>query len=180
MTGTAPVQQTQRRPRILTPAVRRVAAALWGKVNDALAAVSWQVRPRPRAVIIGNSPLALRVATSLRLWGIESHVSGSTAEVISQAAGVQPDIIIADLVLPGTNAIDSVCELRRSLPNSTVCLYSSAMLGDSRCDLHPLVKAVLDLAAGQGSRDNVYLLLRGNATRGWRGRPSHSTKVPSN
>ncbi len=160
MLGLAPVQQETRPHAFGLRIFNRALTLAWGKAQRLRERLRFRLRTKPRAVVIGSTVAAKRMAAYLTECGLESRVSATPAEVIADSA-LQPDIIIADLLVTGSRGMESVRQLRRSLPNSTVCFYSSALLGNMGGDFHLcLGRTVLRLAARDVDRDSVYLLLR--------------------
>ena len=57
-------------------------------------------------------------AMLLQLWGHEAEAAYSPEDSISKAVALDPDVIIMDIGIPGTNGVDLARELRAFCPEA--------------------------------------------------------------
>jgi CheY-like chemotaxis protein len=76
------------------------------------------VNPCRVLVIDDERDNADTLVTLLQLWGLDAAAAYSGDEAIAQAARLNPDVVITDLVMPVISGFDLVCELRQRCPTA--------------------------------------------------------------
>lgn len=82
---------------------------------------------RPRVLIVDDYP---GLVSAWRRWlqlsyDIVGGVSDSD-QVLKTAAELKPDVIVLDVLMPGTNGLDLCRDIRRTAPETKVVLVSAA------------------------------------------------------
>jgi DNA-binding NarL/FixJ family response regulator len=82
---------------------------------------------RPRILIVDDYP---GLVSAWRRWLQSSYdiVGGvsDSGEVLQMAAELKPDVIVLDVLMPGSNGLDLCREIRRIAPETKVILVSAA------------------------------------------------------
>ncbi len=104
-----------------------------------------QNRIRPLALVIEDDPiLATTIAAILHGNGIAALIAGNAFSAFDTAMVIPPEIVIADLALPGMNGLDLVCEITRAVPDCEAILFAGQFSG-----------GLADRIRAPGSRFNV-------------------------
>lgn len=80
--------------------------------------------PKRILVVDDNRAIADTVCTILRTAGHEAIAAYSAVEAIFQASNSHPQIVIADVIMPGKSGIDLAVELRSTAPEIPIVLLS--------------------------------------------------------
>ncbi|HWE55541.1 MAG TPA: EAL domain-containing protein [Acidimicrobiales bacterium] len=105
-------------------------------------------RPGRPGVLIVDDSASVRstLKVALELDG-RFEVLGEAAdgrEALSRAADLKPEVILLDLMMPGTSGLDVLSDLHRVSPGSTVVVLSSIDLAELTQDTRDACQAVLD------------------------------------
>jgi DNA-binding NarL/FixJ family response regulator len=88
---------------------------------------------RPRVLIVDDYP---GLVSAWRRWLQSSYdiVGGvsDSGEVLHMTAELKPDVIVLDVLMPGSNGLDLCREIRRTAPDTKVILVSAADEEDVR------------------------------------------------
>lgn len=76
-------------------------------------------------VVEDNDALRTGLAVNLAKRGYRVHVAADGAEALKSAFAVRPDLVVLDLVLPGTSGLDVLAELRRRDRDIPVLILSA-------------------------------------------------------
>ena len=102
---------------------------------------------------------------------ITSVGEAATAEAVSKARSLQPDLVLLDLLLPGTSGQDAIPKLAKVSPRSRVLVVSSQAAPSSvrqalsagaagyvpkRASDQELVAAIRQVAAGEGTSTLIW------------------------
>lgn len=87
--------------------------------------------PTPLRILVadGNADAADSLALLLPLWGHEVVVARTGPDALDAAQGYRPDVLLAEVVLPGINGFDLATRLRNEHPAGTV-LVALTVMGD--------------------------------------------------
>jgi DNA-binding NtrC family response regulator len=96
-------------------------------------------------VVDDEQNVAFTTAAILELNGFEAHYFVNPLDALEAAQTVVPDLIIADVVMPGITGIDLALKLKQQLPTCKVILFSG----------QALTKDLLDAAGQQGHNFEV-------------------------
>lgn len=82
---------------------------------------------RPRVLIVDDHP---ELVSAWRRWLQSSYdiVGGisNSRDVLKTAAELKPDVIVLDVLMPGSNGLDLCRDIRRTVPEMKVILVSAA------------------------------------------------------
>ncbi len=79
-------------------------------------------------VVDDNHNVADSIAFMLSHEGYTAIARYSASEAIELSRSIKPDIVIADIVMPGTDGIDMGVEIRSFLPSCKLLLFSGEVL----------------------------------------------------
>lgn len=82
--------------------------------------------PAKRRVLVldDESVIADTLAAILSLHGYECAATYSGDDAVERSRSFQPDLLIADVVMPGTNGIQAAIQIRAMLPGCKILLFS--------------------------------------------------------
>lgn len=104
-----------------------------------------QNRFRPVALVIeDDSILATTLAAILNGNGIAAIIASDAFSALDTALVIPPEIVIADLGLPGMNGLDLVCEITRAVSDCDAIVFAGQFSG-----------GLLDRMLAPGSRFKV-------------------------
>lgn len=103
-------------------------------------------------VVDDNQAIADTVCTILRTAGHEAIAAYSAVEAIFQVSRAHPQIVIADVIMPGKTGIDLAIELRSTAPEIAIVLLSGNAETEELLK-HAGLKGVLVLAKPVPPRD---------------------------
>jgi DNA-binding NtrC family response regulator len=87
--------------------------------------------PRPTALVVEDEQAAARVLTvALERDGFQVETVGEASQALSRLASVNPDVVLADHLLPGLSGLDLLRYLLRRAPDLPVVLMTAH--GDER------------------------------------------------
>jgi DNA-binding NarL/FixJ family response regulator len=82
---------------------------------------------RPRVLIVDDYP---GLVSAWRRWLQSSYdiVAGlsDSGDVLDSTAALKPDVVVLDVLMPGSNGLDLCREIKRSAPETKVILVSAA------------------------------------------------------
>jgi DNA-binding response OmpR family regulator len=89
-----------------------------------------QNRVKPLALIVEDDPiLATTITAILNGNGIAAISAGDSFSALETAMVIPPEIVIADLALPGMNGLDLVSEITRAVPDCDGILFAGQFSG---------------------------------------------------
>jgi DNA-binding NarL/FixJ family response regulator len=90
-------------------------------------------KSRPRVLIVDDYP---GLVSAWRRWLQSSYdiVAGlsDSGDVLDSTAALKPDVVVLDVLMPGSNGLDLCREIRRTAPQTKVVLVSAAEDEDVR------------------------------------------------
>ena len=93
---------------------------------------------KPRVLIVDDElTIADTLVEILNGEGYEALAAATADSALASAQTFQPDIVISDVIMPGTNGVELGIKIRRELPKCRVILFSgqtetSDLLGQAR------------------------------------------------
>jgi CheY-like chemotaxis protein len=82
-------------------------------------------------VVDDDRVIASTTAAILQLCGYESRAFVNSLDALEAVRSVEPDLVIADVVMPGLSGIDLAARLKEQCPDCKVLLFSGqAVTGD--------------------------------------------------
>src|SRR5262249_57681057 len=84
-----------------------------------------------RSLVVDGEPASRTgLKDLLTLWGYEAMAASDGQEALQRSAGWTPDLVIADLVMPGLDGMGLLGKLKRDYPSTAVVLLT----GQGRTD----------------------------------------------
>ena len=78
-------------------------------------------RAEPRILVVDDeSASRTGLRDLLKVWGYDAVAAANGQEALERAAGRAPDLVIADLVMPGIDGMKLLSRLKRDFPTTTV------------------------------------------------------------
>src|SRR4029450_9657940 len=103
------------------PASRAAAAGAAHARPRASGDVMSKVAPGARTRVVADEPASRTgLKDLLTLWGYEAMAAADGQEALQRSAGWTPDLVIADLVMPGLDGMGLLGKLRRDFPSTAV------------------------------------------------------------
>jgi len=91
---------------------------------------------KPSTVLIVDDSRVSRLLTRQHIqvrhadWVVEEAANGD--EAIAKAKGLQPDLVLLDVNMPGMNGVDAAAALRAMLPNAHISLLTANVQAATR------------------------------------------------
>jgi len=91
---------------------------------------------KPSTVLIVDDSRVSRLLTRQHIqvrhadWVVEEAANGD--EAIAKAKGLQPDLVLLDVNMPGMNGVDAAAALRVMLPNAHISLLTANVQAATR------------------------------------------------
>ncbi|MGW8393856.1 response regulator [Pseudoduganella sp. HUAS MS19] len=91
---------------------------------------------KPSTVLIVDDSRVSRMLTRQHIqvrhadWVVEEAATGD--EAIAKAQGLQPDLVLLDVNMPGMNGVDAAAALRAMLPNAHISLLTANVQAATR------------------------------------------------
>ena len=91
---------------------------------------------KPSTVLIVDDSRVSRLLTRQHIqvrhadWVVEEAATGD--EAIAKAKGLQPDLVLLDVNMPGMNGVDAAAALRVMLPNAHISLLTANVQAATR------------------------------------------------
>ena len=80
---------------------------------------------KPRVLVLDDETvIADTLAAILSLHGYECAATYNGDDAVERSRSFQPDLLIADVVMPGTNGIQAAIQIRAMLPACKILLFS--------------------------------------------------------
>ena len=74
-----------------------------------------------RILVVDDEPASRKgLQELLTLWGYDVSAAGDGQEALERAAVRAPDLVIADLVMPGIDGLELLTRLKRDFPSTAV------------------------------------------------------------
>jgi two-component system CheB/CheR fusion protein len=86
----------------------------------------------PVLVVDDDRDAADTLATLIRLWGHEAHVAYSAPDALDAIAKFRPQVMLVDLLMPGTDGYELAREIRRGSDIDSVVLVAVSGFADDR------------------------------------------------
>jgi DNA-binding NtrC family response regulator len=84
-----------------------------------------KVAPEARILVVDDEPASRTgLKDLLTLWGYEAMAAADGQEALQRSAAWKPDLVIADLVMPGLDGMGLLGKLRRDFPTTAVVLLT--------------------------------------------------------
>jgi len=81
--------------------------------------------PEARILVVDDEPASRTgLKDLLTIWGYEAVAASDGQEALQRSAAWKPDLVIADLVMPGLDGMGLLTKLRRDYPTTAVILLT--------------------------------------------------------
>jgi DNA-binding NtrC family response regulator len=114
--------------------------------------ITAQKAPRNPVVLVVDDEVMIAdtLTTILRQHGIAAMTAYDGFDALEIARVVPPDLMLADVVMPGKSGIDLAIEIKKEIPDCAILLFSGqaattgllAKAGKSWCDFEVLLKPI--------------------------------------
>lgn len=80
---------------------------------------------KPIVMVVDDEPLIREtILEILREEGFEPIGISDGAAAVTWAERIKPDVVLADVIMPGINGVDMAIQLRKKMPSMRIMLFS--------------------------------------------------------
>ena len=111
-----------------------------------------QIGPRSPVVLVVDDEIVIAdtLTTILSQHGIAAMTAYNGPDALEIARVIPPDLLLADVVMPGMSGIDVAIAIKKDIPDCTILLFSGqaatagllAKAGKAWCDFEVLLKPI--------------------------------------